>query len=145
MYFKFCFGMPTGHIRVLWCWWLLSPRTFPTVWPLHWNTWKCTVIDQQLGNIGKSCQGKRLLLPSRLGLHQCSVDCWWLFITFRMRRSRSKMYICHSHLCVCLSLAAFAHYCMDPDVTWGNGRGCPLVCTVGRICNRCAGFVAMTT
>ena len=32
-------------------------------------------------------------------------------------------------VCVCLSLAAFPHYCMDPDVTWGNGRGwgCPLV------------------
>ena len=28
---------------------------------------------------------------------------------------------------VCLSLAAFPHYCMDPDVTRGNGRGCPLV------------------
>jgi len=28
---------------------------------------------------------------------------------------------------VCLSLAAFPHYCTDPDVTCGNGRGCPLV------------------
>ena len=26
---------------------------------------------------------------------------------------------------VCLSLAAFPHYCMDPDVTFGNGRGAP--------------------
>ena len=30
-------------------------------------------------------------------------------------------------LCVCLSLAAFPHYCTDPDVTWGNGSRCPLV------------------
>jgi len=30
-------------------------------------------------------------------------------------------------VCVCLSVAACPHYCMDPDVTWGNGRGCPLV------------------
>ena len=30
-------------------------------------------------------------------------------------------------LCVCLSLSAYLHYCMDPDVTLGNGRGCPLV------------------
>ena len=37
------------------------------------------------------------------------------------------MYIFHSRLCACLSLAAFPHYCMHPDVTWGNGRGCPLV------------------
>jgi len=30
-------------------------------------------------------------------------------------------------VCVCLSLAAFPHYCTDPDVTWGNGRGWPVV------------------
>ena len=46
---------------------------------------------------------------------------------------------------VCLSLAAFPHYCTDPDVTWGNGRGCFELSTIGRICNRCTGFVAMTT
>ena len=28
---------------------------------------------------------------------------------------------------VYLSIAAFPHQCMDPDVTWANGRGCPLV------------------
>jgi len=28
---------------------------------------------------------------------------------------------------VCLSAAVRPHYCMDPDVTWGRGRGCPLV------------------
>jgi len=22
-----------------------------------------------------------------------------------------------------MSVAAFPHYCTDPDVTWGNGRG----------------------
>jgi len=37
----------------------------------------------------------------------------------------------HARLCVCvsvsLSLAAFPHYCTDPDVSWANGRGCPLV------------------
>jgi len=37
------------------------------------------------------------------------------------------MYIGHDCLCVCLSLAAFSHYCTDPDVTSGNVRGlCPL-------------------
>jgi len=49
------------------------------------------------------------------------------FITFHVRHSRGKMYGGHGRLCVCLSLAAFLHYCMDPDVTWGNGRGCRLV------------------
>jgi len=28
---------------------------------------------------------------------------------------------------VCLSMAACLHYCMDPDVTWWSGRGCPVV------------------
>jgi len=42
------------------------------------------------------------------------------------------MYTCHGRplsLCVsvCLSLAAFPHYCMETDVTWVNDRGCPLV------------------
>jgi len=37
------------------------------------------------------------------------------------------MCIGHSRLCVCLSLTAFPHYCMDPDMKWRNGRGCPLV------------------
>jgi len=37
------------------------------------------------------------------------------------------MYCGHPRLCVCLSVAACLHYCTDPDVTWGSGRGCPLV------------------
>ena len=37
------------------------------------------------------------------------------------------MYIGHGRLSVCLSLATFRHCCMDPDVSWGNGRRCPLV------------------
>jgi len=48
-------------------------------------------------------------------------------ITFRVRSSRGEMYIGHGRLCVCLSLAAFPHYCTDPDVTWENGRTYPLV------------------
>jgi len=38
------------------------------------------------------------------------------------------MYIGHTHVClyVCLSVAAF-YNCTDPDVTWENGRGWPLV------------------
>ena len=30
-------------------------------------------------------------------------------------------------VCVCLSAAVRQHYYTDPDVTWGHGRGCPLV------------------
>ena len=32
-----------------------------------------------------------------------------------------------TRVCVCLSLAACPHYCTDLDVTWGNGRECPLL------------------
>ena len=60
---------------------------------------------------------------------------------------RRETYIGHSCLClsVCPSLVAFPHSCMDPDVTWGNSRGALWLCTIGWICNRCTGFVALTT
>jgi len=47
----------------------------------------------------------------------------FVIFTFHVRRSRGEVYNSHGRLCVCLSLAAFPHYCTDPDVTWGNGRG----------------------
>jgi len=65
--------------------------------------------------------------------------------TFGMRHSWGEMYIGYGRLCVCLSLAAFPHCCMGLDVTWGNGRGWPLVVHCGQICSRCTGCVAMTT
>ena len=43
------------------------------------------------------------------------------------------MYIGHVHLCVCLSvclsLAAFPHYCTDPDISWGM-VGVPPSCAI---------------
>jgi len=48
-------------------------------------------------------------------------------VTFRVKRSRGEMFCSHACLSVCLSLAAFPHYCTDPDITWKNGRGCPLL------------------
>jgi len=51
------------------------------------------------------------------------------YYTFRMRHSRGEMYSGHGRLCVCLSLAAFPHYCTDPDVTW-NGRRCYYGCAL---------------
>jgi len=57
------------------------------------------------------------------------------FITFCVSRRPCKMYCGHACLCVCVSLclcvclsaAVCPHYCTDPDVIWGHGRGCPLV------------------
>jgi len=40
------------------------------------------------------------------------------------------MYIGHTRLCVCLSIATCPHYCTDPDVTWGNDRGVPPSCAL---------------
>ena len=51
-------------------------------------------------------------------------------ITFCVSRRRREMYCGHARLCVCtLSVRGRIrlHYCTDPDVTWGSGRGCPLV------------------
>jgi len=48
-------------------------------------------------------------------------------VTFRLSRRPQEMYSGHTRLCVCLSAAACRHYCTDPDVTWGSGRGCLLV------------------
>jgi len=38
--------------------------------------------------------------------------------------SRASVCVC---VRVCLSAASCLQYCTDPDVTWGSGRGCPLV------------------
>jgi len=52
-------------------------------------------------------------------------------VTFRVSRRSREMYCGHVCLCVCLSVCLSAatcpHYCTDLDVTWGSGRGCPLV------------------
>jgi len=70
---------------------------------------------------------------------------YYYIITFCVRHGRGEMYIGHDCLSVCLSLAAFPHYCTDPDVTWGNGRGVLSLCTIGQMCNRCTCFIALTT
>jgi len=58
------------------------------------------------------------------------------------------MYIGHGRLRVCLSVclshAAFPHCCTYPGISWWNGRGALLLCTIRRVCNRCTGFIAMT-
>jgi len=47
-----------------------------------------------------------------------------LHFTWVVEDAKCMLVMC---VCVCLSFAACPHYCMDPDVTWRNGRGCPLV------------------
>jgi len=69
----------------------------------------------------KTAQGRLII---RLGIDKLTAN---ILVTFRVRHSRGEMYIGYGRLCVCLSRAAFPHYCTDPDVTWENGRGCSLV------------------
>ena len=48
-------------------------------------------------------------------------------VTFRMSCRPREMYCGHARL-GCLSVhGRCLQYCMDPDVTWRSGRGCPLV------------------
>jgi len=67
------------------------------------------------------------------------------FITFRVRHSRGEMYIGHARLCVCLSVCLSVprriQCYTDSNVTSGNGRGALWLYMIGRICNRCTGFV----
>jgi len=44
-----------------------------------------------------------------------------------LRESETTRNVLWSRASVCLSAAAYLHYCMDPDVTWGSCRGCPTV------------------
>ena len=39
----------------------------------------------------------------------------------------ARLCVCMSCLSVCLSASARPHYCTDLDVTYGSGRGCPIV------------------
>ena len=64
-------------------------------------------------------------------------------ITFDVSRRRHEISVC---VCVCVSVCLSVHgrdphYCMDPDVTWGSGRGY----IIGRICNRGMGCIAVAT
>jgi len=55
----------------------------------------------------------------------------WIFaevVTFSWVVDDAKcIVVTRVHVSVCLSAAVHPHYCTDPDVTWGHGRGCPLV------------------
>ena len=76
------------------------------------------------------------LIPQKSRKLDLASDAEYAAITFRVSRRRREMYCGHVRLCVCLcvcvcvcvclSAAACLHYCTDPDVSWGSGRGCPL-------------------
>jgi len=55
----------------------------------------------------------RSFCAAKTRAHNCDA------ITFRVSRRQREVHTGHVRLCVCLSLAAFPHYCTDLDVTWG--------------------------
>ena len=58
-----------------------------------------------------------------------------MVITSRIRHASQAKCTVTTAVCVCLSvylsLAAFPHYCTDPDVTMGNARGAPSCALLG--------------
>ena len=99
---------------------------FPEAYSSHWRVNK----SGEPAPAGSTQMTDRPLVYSVL--LQKHARLYWTFkvIIFRVsRRRRGEMYCGHARLCVCvcLSAAACPHYCTDPDVTWGSGRGCPLV------------------
>jgi len=59
--------------------------------------------------------------------------CCWLHFAWVVDDAKCIVVtrICVSvYVCVCLSAAVRPHYCTDPDVTSGRGRGCPPSCAL---------------
>jgi len=51
---------------------------------------------------------------------------------------RREMYIGRAHMCVCVCVPRRIPTLLHgPGCKLGNGRGCPQLCTIRRICNRC--------
>jgi len=50
---------------------------------------------------------------------------FFVFITFCVRQPKRNVYWPWLSMClsVYISLAAFPHYWLEPDLTWGNDRG----------------------
>jgi len=57
------------------------------------------------------------ILGIGINIHYITSD--FHVITFRVRRSRGEILVTAVSVFVCLSVAAFPHYCADPDVSWG--------------------------
>jgi len=98
------------------------------LWQHYGNAWQILVVIRQaqrtLHAFRPYCAGvatrTRNVSEYMLVLALC-------LVTFRVSRRPREMYCGHARLCVCLSAATCLQYCTDLDVTWGSGRGCPLV------------------
>jgi len=97
------------------CWTLC--RSLSIVCVICWWCWRRAMVS-----LGR-------LKSLRLLFHRFSAVICCCYISCKAWPRRNVLCILATAVCVsvCLSLAASPHYCMDPDVTWRNGRGCPVV------------------
>jgi len=70
------------------------------------------------------------VLPVTSPNHQCQSTegrtTYYYYISRESKTTRNVLWS-RTSVCVCLFAAACLQYCTDSDVTWGSGRGCPLV------------------
>ena len=93
------------------------------------------IFTERVVNLWNSLPSLFVEAPS-LNCFKTGLDRFWSLYDpmahdYILRESQTTQNVLWSRasvcLSVCLSVAACPHYCTDPDVTWGNGRGCPLV------------------
>jgi len=87
-------------------------------------------VSSAVGNFSKSCTSENIPV-AHIGqdvfTNKSESVGGFLHFTWGVRRNLGEMYSGDGWLSVCLSVTAFPHYCTDPDVSWGNCRGCRLV------------------
>jgi len=107
--------------------------------PLHHKVQK---FSSGTGSLGWSQKkGRKTVVVSADGrmprcLHWLScasiLACWSHdLLHFACHRWCKYILVMHVCVCVCLSLAICPHYCTDPDVILGNGRGAPSWAVLG--------------
>jgi len=87
----------------------------------HRCGWAFSAWTLLVGRQEEHLAGKNKLMRCWHG-YLSAARCKWLHFAWGIAKAKCilAMAVCVS---VCLSLAAFPHYCTDPDVSWGNGRG----------------------
>jgi len=125
-----------GHKTVAVVWWYAIKKLFTHLTTLPYLTFRMSSPVKEysvlryyeidpvcIPDVTKVTKTSEKLVQTEVGLMVIIIIS--LFITFCVSCRRRKMYCGHACLCVCLSASVRPHYCMDPDVTWGRGRGCP--------------------
>jgi len=123
-------GAGTGHVVIdewrvsVWlvvvvvCWMIVCCCSLPLC-----NHNCQNLLDMKDNHLNIVVLGSDLLASQLISEIQVSRPAVTCLLHFAWGHRWCEMYIGHACLCVCLSVAAFPHYCTDLDVTWGNDRG----------------------